>query len=165
MPLYRVITFDEGNNRWQLVIRRGQVFCRRYNDTTMMPVNKEYLEKRWFFCPVRGWHVARTPTRMASLVYALATRILPHWEFHVHPYYVSEVCIFVKDLWNTPTLVNQWDLRTVANKMYRAMDLESIQEDLRYQNHVEKVAKKTKIALSIGRAVGFRCAAYVYSFL
>ena len=78
---------------------------------------------------------------------------------------VSEVCIFVNDLWNTPTFVNQWDLRTVANNMYRAMDLESIQEDLRYQNHVENVAKKTNIALSIGRAVGFRCAAYVYSFL
>ena len=80
-------------------------------------------------------------------------------------YIVSEVSISVYDLWDTPQLVNQWDLRTVANAMYFLMDLNNIIEDLRYQSHVAKVAQKTGIKLSIGRVLGFRCASYVYSFL
>ena len=80
-------------------------------------------------------------------------------------YIVSEVSIAVYDLWNTPQLVNQWDPRAVAGAMYPLMDLESFIDDLRYQSQVAKVAKKTGILLSIGRAVGFRCAYYVYSFL
>ena len=78
---------------------------------------------------------------------------------------VSEVSISVYDLWCTPQLVNQWDLSTVANAMYRLMDLNSIIEDLSYQSHVAKVAEKTGIQLSIGRALGFRMADYVYRFL
>ena len=80
-------------------------------------------------------------------------------------YIVSEVSIYVYRLWDTPQLVNQWDPRAVAGAMYRLMDLESFIYDLSYQSQVAKVAKKIGILLSIGRAVGFRCADYVYSFL
>ena len=80
-------------------------------------------------------------------------------------YIVSEVSIFVYDLWSTTPLRNQWDLGTVANAMYRLMDLNSIIEDLRYQSHVAKVAQKTGIKLSIQCAVGFWMADYVYRFL
>ena len=93
MPVERVLTYDQPAS-WQLVIRHGQVFyccnnlaCRLANRECcrLWPVSAEYLAQRWCYCPVRGWHVVPTPTRMARLFYALPTRILPHWEFHVHP--------------------------------------------------------------------------------
>ena len=241
LPVEKVINFNDGVCSWQLVISRGQVFCRLRAGMRLVRVGDEYLQRQWLFSPALGWRVAETPTRMARLFYHLATCILPHWEIHVHPNYsraerkgwshigatangdlgnrcyklvvelaqlmrvalgcdrlyqidklnyesagdvleaimglqamgvdwdpshiVSETSIFVYRLWNTPQLSNEWNLNAVADRMFRAMYLNSILEELRHKTYVAKVALRESILLSIGPAVGFRMAAYVYSFL
>ena len=85
LPVEKVINFNDGVCSWQLVISRGQVFCRLRAGMRLVRVGDEYLQRQWLFSPARGWRVAETPTRMARLFYALATCILPHWEIHVHP--------------------------------------------------------------------------------
>ena len=241
LPVEKVINFNDGVCSWQLVISRGQVFCRLRAGMRLVRVGDEYLQRQWLFSPALGWRVAETPTRMARLFYHLATCILPHWEIHVHPNYsraerkgwshigatangdlgnrcyklvvelaqlmrvavgcdrlyqidqlnyesagdvleaimglqamgvdwdpshiVSETSIFVYRLWNTPQLSNEWNLNAVADRMFRAMYLNSILEELRHKSYVAKVALRESILLSIGPAVGFRMAAYVYSFL
>ena len=244
VPLEYVINYTAhgGNDRWQLVIRRGQYFSRKDNETTLTPVSAQYLQRRWLRSLIDGgWDVVPTPSRMASLFYDLAFIKLPHWEYHVHPHYsraerkrwsyegvtaqgdlgnrtyrmvveiaqlmrerlgynrlyqldqlnneksgdvlesimglqemgfgwdpegkVSEVSIAVRDLWDTHALASQWDMRGVSNTMYRIMGLDSIKEDIRYQAHMAKIAQKGIVKLSIGLAVGLRCAARVASFL
>ena len=240
----RVVKFSQFSHGplWELVIQNGLVFARWPGDPVWkwVPADAEYVGRRWFCCPERGW-IDATPTRMASLFYDLATRILPYWELHVHPNFdrftrkgwshegvteegdlgnhvytlvlevaqlqrqrlgyrrlyqidqfnleskgdvlegimalqamgmnwdptgvVSEVCIMVKNFWNTTQLNNQWNMDALANTMYTHMDLDSIKDEFAYQTHTAKVAAKMNIALSIGRAVGFRAATRVYSFL
>ena len=78
---------------------------------------------------------------------------------------VSEVSIAVRNLWNSPALRNEWDLGLVANTMYGTMRLDSIRDDMHYQAQMARIAQKGAVKLSIGRAVGFRCAVLVVTFL
>ena len=78
---------------------------------------------------------------------------------------VSEVSVFVYRLWDTPQCRDQWDMHTVADGMYRYMDLDSMRDHLCYDIPAAKNTEKMSIAFSIGRAVGFYLAAHVYSFL
>ena len=237
VPLESVITYRHVPRWWQLVIRRGQVFVRWYNETSEMLVDAQYLEMRWLKSSENCWKVVPVPTRMACLFYNLAFLILPAWENEFLPHYsirdrknlsyfgatgwnrcyklvveiaqvmrerlgserlhnldslncesagdllegimgvqamgyiwdptfiVSDVSIAVHDLWNTPQLQNQWDMRTVAAAMYDLMNLYSMDEDRLYRIHVANLAKQIGIKLSIGCVVGFRCASLVYSYV
>ena len=177
VPLESVITYRHVPRWWQLVIRRGQVFVRWYNETSEMLVDAQYLEMRWLKSSEGCWKLVPGPTRMTYLFYDLAFFTLSAWENDVLPnyskrernwdptYIVSEVSIAVHRFWNTPQVENEWDLRTVAAAMYDLMNLYNMDEDRRYRIYVTKQAKQTGIKLSIGRVVGFRCAFIVYSFL
>ena len=89
VPLECVITYRGPYvpRWWQLVIRRGQVFFRWYNETSEMPVDAQYLEMRWLKSSESCWKVVPKPTRMACLFYDLAFLILPAWENDVLPNY------------------------------------------------------------------------------
>ena len=77
VPLESVITYRHVPRWWQLVIRRGQVFFRWYNETSEMPVDAQYLEMRWLKSSEGCWKVVPEPTRMAYLFYDLAFFTLP----------------------------------------------------------------------------------------
>ena len=89
VPLECVITYRGPYvpRWWQVVIRRGQVFFRWYNETSEMPIDAQYLEMRWLKTSTNCWKVVPTPTRMACLFYDLAFLILPAWENEVIPNY------------------------------------------------------------------------------
>jgi len=78
---------------------------------------------------------------------------------------VSEVCINVNNLWNTPELRHQWNTNDVVRTMYTTMQLDSIVDEIAYQTNTNKVLLKTTVALSVGRALGFRISSFVYRFL
>ena len=94
VPLERVVTYRGADVPssyvpmwWEVVIRRGQVFFRWYNETSEMPIDAQYLEMRWLKTSTNCWKVVPTPTRMACLFYDLAFLILPAWENEVLPNY------------------------------------------------------------------------------
>ena len=78
---------------------------------------------------------------------------------------VSDVCIAVRNLWNTPGPKDEWDMGGVASAMYDLLGLHTMAEDRLYSDHVTKVSKLERVKLSIGRAIGFGCARKVYRFL